>query len=471
MAIISSIIPQPLSKVQATAKSTHQLFLPTIHNGDPVNCRFGLNAIEPFANVQIDNLPIGWYVDYHALTTSTHPHSAHYARTIRLTQTGSNATDYTYIPNKANLIATISSNPGVVWLIGNEPDRRDFQDDIEPHVYAAAYHELYTLIKAADDSAQIYAGTIVQPTPLRLQYLDMILDSYLQQNNAPLPADGWSIHNFILNEVSCNHDPDNCWGAEIPPGIDAPTGEILSIDDNDNINIFQHRIVAFRQWMVDNGYRNLPLLVSEYGILMPDWLGFPPERVNAYMSASVDYMLHAVNSTLGNPYDGGRLVQGWSWYSTGAPTDDFNGYLFSGNILPRPLSTMGQNYAELLAKESPEVDYYPISILSEPIANDGSVTVELQAPISNSGNTVISAQPVTVQFFNGNPTLGGVQIGATQIISLPGCGYQQTATIIWSDISVGTYEVFVKVDADNRVSEVNEANNLMSAEIIISSTH
>ena len=270
--------------------------------------------------------------------------------------------------------------PGADWFIGNEPDRRHFQDDIEPHVYAAVYHELYTLIKMADPTARIFAGTIVQPTPLRLQYLDMILASYeQQQGGASLPADGWSIHNFILNEASCDY-PDswgNCWGAEIPPGLDDHFGEFVAIQDNDNIDLFQDRIVAFRQWMFDRGYGDLPLSVSEYGILMTEDLGFPDTRVNAFMNASVNYMLTATDPVLGDPHDGNRLVQTWSWYSTGIPNDPFNGYLFEGTVPPWPLSSMGVNYADLIAQQSKEIDYYPTAILSETVTLSSSVTITL----------------------------------------------------------------------------------------------
>ena len=156
-------------------------------------------------------------------------------------------------------------------------DRRgQGQDDLEPHVYAMAYHELYELIKTADPTAQIFAGAIVQPTPLRLQYLDLVWDSYQQFYNETLPADGWMIHNFILNEVSCEYDNTNCWGAEVPPGIEANFGEILTIEDNDRIDLYIERIERFRQWMADRGYRGLPLYVSEFGVSMPDDFGFSP---------------------------------------------------------------------------------------------------------------------------------------------------------------------------------------------------
>ena len=43
----------------------------------------------------------------------------------------------------AALDATITGNPGADWMIGNEPDRRYYQNDMEPAAYAHAYHDLY----------------------------------------------------------------------------------------------------------------------------------------------------------------------------------------------------------------------------------------------------------------------------------------------------------------------------------------
>ena len=62
-----------------------------------------------------------------------------------------------------------------------------------------------------------------------MMYLDLVLDSYRALYGTPMPVDIWGVHNFILNEVSCDYEPGNCWGAEIPPGIDEPYGEILQL--------------------------------------------------------------------------------------------------------------------------------------------------------------------------------------------------------------------------------------------------
>ena len=101
------------AKVQANRSSgTAMQFLPLITNGDPLYCRFGVNANQTFDNYQIDDLPIGWYVNYQAMVNPERPNGASYALIISLTQTGPNANDYDYNPNGADLIDAIAGNPG-----------------------------------------------------------------------------------------------------------------------------------------------------------------------------------------------------------------------------------------------------------------------------------------------------------------------------------------------------------------------
>ena len=257
---------------------------------------------------------------------------------------------YTTYPSGSDLIAAINANPGADRFVGNEPDRRKFQDDMPPALYAIAYHEVYWKIKNIDPTAKIFAGSIVQPTPLRLKYLDLILKNYLEKYGMSMPVDGWSIHNFILNEASCDFyktpeglpDTTVCWGAEIPPDLTEIDGLRLSVDDNDSMALFKEQIVRFRRWMADRGYSNTPLYLSEYGVLMPPEFGFPPSRVNTFMTTTFDYLLNTVDPAIGYPADNHRLVQRLSWYST---TDtSFNGYLFEkvSISLPYQLSEMGK---------------------------------------------------------------------------------------------------------------------------------
>ena len=127
----------------------------------------------PVSEFDLSQLRIGWYIDYKAHVTAPHPNGAAYVPVINLEQVGDS--DYTSSPSESALDTAIADNPGADWIIGNEPDRRYYQNDMAPAAYAHAYHDLYYYIKSKDPTARIFAGAIVQPTPLRLQYLDKVL--------------------------------------------------------------------------------------------------------------------------------------------------------------------------------------------------------------------------------------------------------------------------------------------------------
>ncbi len=238
----------------------------------------------------------GW-----AWTTATRPNGIEYVLTIQLE--GDDAGGYAILPEEPYLATALAAHPGATWIIGNEPDRRHYQNDILPELYATAYHELYAWIKERDAAARVFAGAIVQPSPLRLEYLDRVLATYAAQFGAPLPADGWAIHNHILNERSCDYYQDStlCWGADIPPGLDAIDGMVIDQSEHDDLAIFEEQIRRFRAWMAANGYRALPLYVSEYGILLPERNGFPPDTVISFMDATFDFLLTATEPETGSP--------------------------------------------------------------------------------------------------------------------------------------------------------------------------
>lgn len=209
--------------------------------------------------------------------------------------------------NRAIVAATIEQNPGSFWLIGNEPDVI-WQDNATAEEYAAAYHDIYTFIRERDPAARIGAGGIALPTPLRLAYLDDVLRIYNEEYGAPLPADLWSIHLFILREEK------DSWGIDIPPGREETTGELYEIEDHGDIDLVKAYTEAFRDWMAANGYGDLPLAVTEFGILLPEDYGFPPDFVRQYMEDTFEYFRSATGEH-GLASDGGRLVQYAFWYS------------------------------------------------------------------------------------------------------------------------------------------------------------
>jgi hypothetical protein len=243
----------------------------------------------------------GWYLTWSVLETPPGPAEAEFWQMIRVNEDG-------FRPDANTIRSIATSRPGMTWLVGNEPDVI-WQDNVTPARYAELYHDLYALLKATDPAAQVAIGGISQPTPLRLQYLELALSAYQSRYGQEMPVDIWNIHNFILREER------DSWGVEIPPGLPVDRGLLLELEDHDDIDRFKAQIIAFRQWLAERGQRNKPLVVSEYGILMPTEYGFDFERVKRFMYGSYDFMLTATDEAIGYPADDNRLVQRWAWYS------------------------------------------------------------------------------------------------------------------------------------------------------------
>lgn len=450
-------------------------------------CRFGVNVDyaevggKDVSDFNLAPLRAGWYIDYLAQSAPSRPGGIEYAPVIRLEQTS--PTTYTYSPSGAALTAAIAANPGAAWMIGNEPDRRNsggqrIQDEMAPALYATAYHQLYTLIKQQDPTARIFAGSIVQPTPLRLKYLDLVLQSYTQQFGKDMPVDGWSIHNFILNERSCAFYQNNeyiCWGAEIPSGLDDTDGLVIVYDPDAppnygelpktvSLDLFVEQIVRFRQWMFNRGYQHKPLYLTEYGVLFPEEFGFPVSTVNNFMNQTFQYLMTATDARIGYPPDGNRLVQRLSWYSTS--DSGFNGYLFEqfGQGQPYVLTAMGQNYAAYTAGVSDQLDLQAVSMTfnpGAPLAATGATTVTITAQIGNSSN-LLAATASVVRFYRGNPDAGGVLIGAAQPVQMRGCGATATASVVWPNVTPGIYPIYARVEPVS--GEINTVNNTISSQ-------
>lgn len=479
----SSLVHAAPQSLPAQVADSRQ-FLPLLRSGVAPLCRFGVNGT--IGSYPVQPLRIGWYLDYQATQTPNPPGDIEYYPMIRLERSG-DSYNYSIYLNRASttdaeLGAVIAAHPGVYWFIGNEPDRLQYQDDLEPQVYAEAYHDLYQRIKGQDPTAQIVAGTIVQPTPVRLQYLNQVLLAYHKQYGERMPVDVWAFHNFILNEASCTHYatvyPDRpdlvdsiCWGADIPPGIDDVTdGLRIDVQDNDDIELFKQQVVAFRTWLAERGYRDTPVFLSEFGVLMPEGLfspDFDAERVNRFMDESFDFLLSATDPEIGLPADGNRLVQRFAWYSVNDKINH-NGYLFD---LDKPVAAsrtaFGDNFADYTNAIPEEVDLYPMRVGmtgSPPLASRGPTTITLEAVIANSGN-LLTPNQASVQFYQGNPAAGGEPIGDPVTVALAGCGAQQTVTLEWPDVAPGSYTVYAVVDGDGAVPETDEDNNTMSGRI------
>jgi hypothetical protein len=267
-----------------------------------VRQRFGFSAaISPVDQFAVEQIHAGWYYDWGADPSPARPQGMEFVQMIRVRGTS-------FSPNGEDLERVIENNPGSLWLIGNEPDVI-WQDDTTPADYARVYHKAYNSLKSRDPTCQVAIAGVSQATPLRLQYLDMIVRAYQDLYSEMIPVDVWNVHGYILREER------GSWGVDIPPGISAGQGRLYEIEDHDDMEIFREQIAAFRRWMRDKGERDKPLIVSEYGIVMPADYGFLYERVRDFMYASFDYFLTASDASLGYPADDNRLVQRWAWYS------------------------------------------------------------------------------------------------------------------------------------------------------------
>jgi len=319
------------------------MYTPQERFGVGVNLRYG-----DITDYDIASLRVGWYLDWDHRINPPRPTGIEYAQLIYVAPS-------TFPPDWTALGEVIRANPGSMWFVGNEPDGAPgVQDSQLPETYARAYHEVYTFIKAQDPTARVGPGGVIQPTPIRLQYLDLVLAAHNTQYGTTLPADFWGTHVQILQEKRGD------WGAGIPPGVPGDAGRLYSIQDNANPDIFEQLVWELRTWMATRNLRDMPLIISEYGVLMPSlYLCYCLDRsvgdamVLNFMTRTFDFLLTAKDPDIGYPADENRLVQRWAWYSLNEKPYDvepwgtgFNGGLFDWRYphYPGVLTIFGQHF-------------------------------------------------------------------------------------------------------------------------------
>lgn len=419
--------------------------------------RLGFGVISRITDFPVARLHAGWYVNWGAAAETIHPAGLHYAQVLR--------TDPARRPDPAWLAAAAQANPGALWLVGNEPDCcYGNQDCLPPEEYAQVYHDLYTVLKAADPTCRVAIGGIVQATPLRMEWLNRVWQAYQDRYGTPMPVDVWNVHNFILQEKA------GSWGCGIPPGIPATEGRLYTLDDHDRLDYFAEQIVRFRTWMRDHGQQDKPLIVSEYGILFPEELGYPYARVRDFMLATFNYFFSAADPAIGHPADGGRLVQQWAWYSLDDRSFEW-GTTWSaladpatGELLP-----LGEEFGAYAAQRW--VDYVDLVPSALDLASAGPwfygemATVTLTATVENRGNVPLE-RTFRVRWYDGDPDQGAPSIGVAPVEGLPvRYGGARQATTTWSVRVRGPRELFLRVDPADAIAESDEANNTLSRRI------
>jgi hypothetical protein len=383
----------------------------------------------------------------------------------------------------------IAANPGHLWLVGNEVDRVHWQDDLMPDIYAEAYHDVYHFIKERDPSAQIAISGLVEVTPGRMQYLDIVWNSYSAKYGVPMPVDVWNMHIYILPEIRADGTnsraavalgtdpalailesdltPNQCWRADV-----------YCYAEHDSMPVFAQQVVWMRQWMKAHGQQDKPLILTEYSQLYPvhypdgspflDEYGnqFTPQRVSAFMLASFNYLETAANPDIGYPLDNNRLVQQWLWYAINDETPGTPNNLMNHNY--SGLTLMGQTYKNHVTAQPIAVNLLPDKV-SYPVAtvitNTDTTSATISISIRNNGNTAIDA-PFTVTFYNNETDqfIGSAIVPA----GLGGCARSEvTVSTVWEGLTVGINWYRAVIDSGGAIGESNEFDNTAVGYVLV----
>jgi hypothetical protein len=422
----------------------------------------------------VTQLHAGWYTNWGANLAPAHPDQLVYVQTLQLTA-GADPHDpdqVTVVPNKAIMAQIAAAHPGSLWLLGNEPDSIYQGNPILPEVYAVLYNDYYAYIKGLDPAALIGNGGIVQPTPCRLEYLDIVHNTYLETFDEPMPVDVWNIHAFILREVYGE------WGASTPVGVDPSCGIDYPVNAADDIELLLDNITAMRTWMQERGYQDKPLIISEYGILWPTWFApqFTAARVSHFMTRTFDLFLGARDLNVGYPSDDHRLVQAWAWYSL-SDDDQYNGYLFYRDS--KTLSPMGEVYgaytaaisdslytdlsAKLVASRPSFTSTYSEATALGPL----TFTVSLSGNIANLGKRPASGVGARFEAVvdGSEPVLLDQQMG----LAVPGRfeGVTALPPLTAALTAPGRHVLRLAVDHDGLVDEPRVWNNVTTRTVAI----
>jgi PKD repeat protein len=111
----------------------------------------------------------------------------------------------------------------------------------------------------------------------------------------------------------------------------------------------------------------------------------------------------------------------------------------------------------IVAYEGIDLQISPEDILFSPAAPLVGDQITCIANIYNIGTEDMS-EPIGVEFYEGDPETGGMYIGAA-VVKL-NAGSSDTVSTEWTPTTPGDITIFVVVDPNNMIMEVDEANNI-----------
>jgi len=324
---------------------------------------------------------------------------------------------------------------------------------------------------------QANSSTSDSPTPLRLQYLDMVLQAYRAKFGVSMPVDVWNVHMYII--------PENYRlpGADIPPGITATAGMQYTPYDHLDINVFKGLLASFRTWMKTRGYQNTPLIITEYGALYPAWFlegfGLYQADIDAFIRNAMNYMLNQTDLTTGYLPDEYRLAQRAAIYSLDDdslfPSDPpdptyfrWGSFLFRSTA-PYTRTATGDAFVANVQTIQASIDLMPYGYYLDPaaliISPTDTVSPTFHIQISNAGNVAMPNSAV-ITFTD---VTSGVNtfVGNASLDMLLGCGTSGQASVVWPNLAPGLHAMRIEVDAGSGSGEILTANNIMTATILV----
>jgi hypothetical protein len=206
--IDNQVPPEPRSDSSSASVVNRFPNRSATNSTEPVaNCRYGVTTKSKTDLVDwVDDFGAGWFLDFLFFSPPA-SNGAEFARIIYVRQDKDEAGNYlpsvTVIPplSDGGLGPIIDRHPGSLWTIGNEVHRGPGPGnpsggvgDTFPDAYARTYHDAYEFIKQRDPMALVGISGLVEVTPGRLQYLDLVWDYYLELYQSPMPVDVLNMH-------------------------------------------------------------------------------------------------------------------------------------------------------------------------------------------------------------------------------------------------------------------------------------
>lgn len=481
----------------------------TLESSGQANCRYGITTAETTSHV-IPRTGAGVFYKFNEPNwfgplPEGDAELLHMIKTRqRKTATGEYLPAW-YIPKinmGTDLAKFILEDVGALWIVGNEVERGPNSGetwsprtgDMYADIYAEAYHDVYHFIKGIDPTARVANAGLIQITPMRLQYLNMVWDAYKEKYGEDMPVDVWTIHTYVLPELTAGGEPNNIASAAL--GTDIELGKrnaggdtskcaddmVYCYAEHDDISILADQVIAMRQWMKEHGQQNKPLIITEYGTIyhyivkedgscggLRDEYGkcFTPARVTQFMLDSFDYFNNeARDANLGLPSDNNRLVQQWIWY--GAWEWDIGSSNLLKNWDSMEFTQMGQAFRDHVGAEEAHVNLVIDEVKSTVIAyeDDATTTARLTVRFRNNGNVSVQ-DSFKVTFYSDEER--SEEIGSATISAkIRGCASRTyTAQAVWDNLPQGVHRFWVEVDSNGDIAELpaDSADNVGSGEV------